>query len=170
MWDYMITSNENLSKKDKRGEQMPIKEENLILNLINSETGKELCRIDNLKDNLLSVESRNYSFDQDRKALNSFIDLSARSLSIDISIGAISLTSLIGIDVANAPDKYNFQIIKVKQARKHKKKRIFFSASLIISPVEIVGIFNSLLMISACVPLPAPGAPKNINFIFFSVY
>ena len=71
-----------------------------------------------------SVESRNYSFDKDRKALSSFIDLSARSLSIDISIGAISLTSLIGIDVANAPDKYNFQIIKFKQARKHKKKRI----------------------------------------------
>ena len=117
---------------------MPIKEENLILSLINSETGEELCYIDNLEDNLFSVESRNYSFDKDRKALSSFIDLSARSLSIDIFIGAISLTSLIGIDVANAPDKYNFQIIirryaatmnpirtlKIKQARKHKKKRI----------------------------------------------
>ena len=103
---------------------MPIKEENLILSLINSETGEELCYIDNLEDNLFSVESRNYSFDKDRKALSSFIDLSARSLSIDIFIGAISLTSLIGIDVANAPDKYNFQSIKVKQARKHKKKRI----------------------------------------------
>ena len=103
---------------------MPIKEENLILSLINSETGEELCYIDNLEDNLFSVESRNYSFDKDRKALSSFIDLSARSLSIDIFIGAISLTSLIGIDVANAPDKYKFQLIKVKQARKHKKKRI----------------------------------------------
>ena len=103
---------------------MPIKEENLILSLINSETGEELCYIDNLEDNLFSVESRNYSFDKDRKALSSFIDLSARSLSIDIFIGAISLTSLIGIDVANAPDKYNFQLIKVKQARKHKKNRI----------------------------------------------
>ena len=103
---------------------MPIKEENLILSLINSETGEELCYIDNLEDNLFSVESRNYSFDKDRKALSSFIDLSARSLSIDISIGAISLTSLIGIDVANAPDKYNFQIIKFQQARKPKKKRI----------------------------------------------
>ena len=102
---------------------MPIKEEKLIMSLIDSETGEELCYIDNLEDNLLSVESRN-SFDKDRKALRSFIDLSARSLSINISIGAMSLTSLIGIDVANAPDKYNFQIIKFKQARKHKKKRI----------------------------------------------
>ena len=103
---------------------MPIEKENLILNLINSETGEELCYIDNLEDNLFSVESSNYSFDKDRKALNSFIDLSACSLSIDISIDAISLISLIGVDVSNAPDKYNFQIMKVKQARKHKKKRI----------------------------------------------
>lgn len=103
---------------------MPIENENLILNLINSETGEELCCIDNLEDNLLSVESKNHSFDKDRKALNSFIDLSACSLSIDISIDAISLISLIGVDVSNAPDKYNFQIMKVKQARKHKKKRI----------------------------------------------
>ena len=103
---------------------MPIEKENLILNLINSETGEELCCIDNLKDNLLSVESRNYSFDKERKTLNSFIDLSARTLSIDVSIGAMSLISLIDVDVSNAPDKYNFQIMKVKQARKHKKKRI----------------------------------------------
>lgn len=103
---------------------MPIKEENLILSLINSETGEELCYIDNLEDNLLSVESRNYSFDKERKALNSFIDLSARTLSIDVSIGAMSLISLIDVDVSNAPDKYNFQIMKVKQARKHKKKKI----------------------------------------------
>lgn len=103
---------------------MPIKEENLILSLINSETGEELCYIDNLEDNLFSVESRNYSFDKERKTLNSFIDLSARTLSIDVSIGAMSLISLIDVDVSNAPDKYNFQIMKVKQARKHKKKRI----------------------------------------------
>lgn len=103
---------------------MPIENENLILNLINSETGEELCCIDNLEDNLLSVESKNHSFDKERKALRSFIDLSARTLSIDVSIGAMSLISLIGVDVANAPDKYNFQIIKFKQARKHKKKRI----------------------------------------------
>lgn len=103
---------------------MPIEKENFILNLINSETGEELCCIDNLEDNLLSVESRSYSFDKERKALNSFIDLSARTLSIDVSIGAMSLISLMGVDVSNAPDKYNFQIIKVKQTRKHKKKRI----------------------------------------------
>lgn len=103
---------------------MPIKEENLILSLINSETGEELCCIDNLEDNLLNVESRNYSFDKERKAWNSFIDLSARTLSIDVSMGAMSLISLIGVDVSNAPDKYNFQIMKVKQTRKHKKKRI----------------------------------------------
>lgn len=103
---------------------MPIEKENLILNLINSETGEELCYIDNLEDNLLSVESKNHSFDKERKALRSFIDLSARTLSIDVSIGAMSLISLIGVDVSNAPDKYNFQIMKVKQARKHKKKRI----------------------------------------------
>lgn len=103
---------------------MPIEKENFILNLINSETGEELCCIDNLEDNLLSVESKSYSFDKERKALNSFIDLSARTLSIDVSIGAMSLISLMGLDVSNAPDKYNFQIMKVKQARKHKKKRI----------------------------------------------
>ena len=120
----MIASNDNLSRKDKRGEQMPIEKENFILNLINSETGEELCCIDNLEDNLLSVESKSYSFDKERKALNSFIDLSARTLSIDVSIGAMSLISLMGLDVSNAPDKYNFQIMKVKQARKHKKKRI----------------------------------------------
>lgn len=120
----MIASNENLSRKDKRGEQMPIEKENFILNLINLETGEELCCIDNLEDNLLSVESKSYSFDKERKALNSFIDLSARTLSIDVSIGAMSLISLMGLDVSNAPDKYNFQIMKVKQARKHKKKRI----------------------------------------------
>lgn len=120
----MIASNENLSRKDKRGEQMPIEKENFILNLINSETGEELCCIDNLEDNLLSVESKSYSFDKERKALNSFIDISARTLSIDVSIGAMSLISLMGLDVSNAPDKYNFQIMKVKQARKHKKKRI----------------------------------------------
>lgn len=120
----MIASNENLSRKDKRGEQMPIEKENFILNLINSETGEELCCIDNLEDNLLSVESKSYSFDKERKALNSFIDLSARTLSIDVSIGVMSLISLMGLDVSNAPDKYNFQIMKVKQARKHKKKRI----------------------------------------------
>ena len=103
---------------------MPIEKENFILNLINLETGEELCCIDNLEDNLLSVESKSYSFDKERKALNSFIDLSARTLSIDVSIGAMSLISLMGLDVSNAPDKYNFQIMKVKQARKHKKKRI----------------------------------------------
>ncbi len=103
---------------------MPIEKENFILNLINSETGEELCCIDNLEDNLLSVESKSYSFDKERKALNSFIDLSARTLSIDVSIGAMSLISLMGVDISNAPDKCNFQIIKVKQTRKHKKKRI----------------------------------------------
>ena len=51
---------------------MPIEKENFILNLINSETGEELCCIDNLEDNLLSVESKSYSFDKERKALNSF--------------------------------------------------------------------------------------------------
>lgn len=30
----------------------------------------------------------------------------------------------LGVDISNAPDKCNFQIIKVKQTRKHKKKRI----------------------------------------------
>ena len=89
---------------------MPIEKEILFLNLINSETGEELCCIDNLEDNLLSVESRNYSFDKERKALNSFIDLSARTLSIDVSIGAMSLISLIDVDVSNAPDKYNFRL------------------------------------------------------------
>lgn len=103
---------------------MPIENENLILNLINSETGEELCCIDNLEDNLLSVESKNHSFDKERKALRSFIDLSAHTLPIDVSIGAMSLISLIGVDVSNVPDKYNFQIMKVKQTRKHKKKRI----------------------------------------------
>ena len=58
MWDYMITSNENLSKKDKRGEQMPIKEENLILSLINSETGEELYQVDGLQNISFNKESK----------------------------------------------------------------------------------------------------------------
>ena len=36
-----------------------------------------------------------------------------------------------------------------------------------ILPVEMVGMPSSLQIISACVPLPAPGAPSKIRFIGF---
>ena len=42
-----------------------------------------------------------------------------------------------------------------------------FTAALSILPVEMVGIPSSLQIISACVPLPAPGAPNIIIFIYF---
>ena len=41
----------------------------------------------------------------------------------------------------------------------------FLIASRRMLPVEMVGMFSFLLMISACVPFPAPGAPKRISFI-----
>ena len=83
MWDYMITSNENLSRKDKRGEQMPIKEENLILSLINSETGEELYQVDGLQNISFNKESKtNYVFDYEKKTLLSFADSPTFTLSL----------------------------------------------------------------------------------------
>ena len=115
----MITSNENLSKKDKRGEQMPIKEENLIL--INSETGEELYQVDGLQNISFNKESKtNYVFDYEKKTLLSFADSPTFTLSFNTPIDTSNLMLSLGVDISNAPDKYNFQIIKVK----HKKKRI----------------------------------------------
>ena len=121
----MITSNENLSRKAKRGEQMPIKEENLILSLINSETGEELYQVDGLQNISFNKESKtNYVFDYEKKTLLSFADSPTFTLSFNTPIDTSNLMLSFGADIYNAQDKCNFQIIKVKQTRKHKKKRI----------------------------------------------
>ena len=41
----------------------------------------------------------------------------------------------------------------------------FFTAAHRMLPVEMVGISSFFLMMSAWVPLPAPGAPKRISFM-----
>lgn len=104
---------------------MPIKEENLILSLINSETGEELYQVDGLQNISFNKESKtNYVFDYEKKTLLSFADSPTFTLSFNTPIDTSNLMLSLGVDISNAPDKYNFQIMKVKQARKHKKKRI----------------------------------------------
>lgn len=46
----------------------------------------------------------------------------------------------------------------------------FFTAARRMLPVEMVGMPNFRLMISAWVPLPAPGAPNRMIFIPFPFF
>lgn len=62
---------------------MPIKEENLILSLINSETGEELYQVDGLQNISFNKESKtNYVFDYEKKTLLSFADSPTFTLSL----------------------------------------------------------------------------------------
>ena len=88
---------------------MPIKEENLILSLINSETGEELYQVDGLQNISFNKESKtNYVFDYEKKTLLSFADSPTFTLSFNTPIDTSNLMLSLGVDISNAPDKYNF--------------------------------------------------------------
>lgn len=97
---------------------MPIKYElgGGELTLFDSTTGTELCNLYNVQ--LDSCEA------EEGTRLGNWIRKDA-SITMDFTTDEkVDINKILGLDVAQMPDSYDIQYIKIIQTRKHKKKRI----------------------------------------------
>ena len=86
------------------------------LTLFDTTTGKELCNLNNVQ--LDSCEAEGGT------RLGNWIRKDA-SITMDFTTDEkVDINKILGLDVAQMPDSYDIQYVKIVQARKHKKKRI----------------------------------------------
>lgn len=86
------------------------------LTLFDTTTGKELSSLDNVHLNSCEVE--------EGTRLGNWIRKDA-SITMDFTTDEkVDINKILGLDVAQMPDSYDIQYVKIVQARKHKKKRI----------------------------------------------
>lgn len=86
------------------------------LTLFNAMTGKELCNLNNVQ--LDSCEA------EEGTRLGNWIRKDA-SITMNFTTDEkVDINKILGLDVAQMPNSYDIQYVKIVQARKHKKKRI----------------------------------------------
>lgn len=96
---------------------MPIKYElgGGELTLFDTTIGKELCNLNNVQLDSCEAEDGR---------LGNWMRKDA-SITIDFTTDEkVDINKILGLDVAQMPDSYDIQYVKIVQARKHKKKRI----------------------------------------------
>ena len=86
------------------------------LTLFDATTGQELGKLDNVHLDSCKVE-KGIQF-------GNWMRQNA-SVTMEFTIdGKVDINKILGLDIAQMPDSYDVQYIKIIQARKHKKKRI----------------------------------------------
>lgn len=86
------------------------------LTLFNATTGKELSNLDNV--HLVSCEVEKGIRFGHWMRLNASITMKFTTEE------TVDINKILGLDIAQMPDSYDIQYVKIVQARKHKKKRI----------------------------------------------
>ncbi|WP_288682264.1 hypothetical protein [uncultured Eubacterium sp.] len=86
------------------------------LTLFNTTTGKELSNLDNVHLNSCEVEKGTQFGNWMRQNTSITMDFTTDEKD--------DFNKILGLDVAQMPDPYDIQYVKIVQARKHKKKRI----------------------------------------------
>lgn len=96
------------------------------MNFFDTETGKNFGQIEDIKEVNITTESETeYERDKHGKVLRSVNDPTYEfTFNADKPIDTEEFYKILGIDIANMPDAYDVQFIKLVQARKHKKRRI----------------------------------------------
>ena len=100
--------------------------EHCIMNCFDTKTGENLGQIEDIKEVNITTESETeYERDKHGKVLRSVNDsIYEFTFNADKPIDTEEFYKILGIDIANMPDAYDVQFIKIVQARKHKKRRI----------------------------------------------
>ena len=96
------------------------------MNIFDTETGKNLGQIEDIKEvNMTAKSEMEYVRDEDRVASH-FIHNPTYEMTFnsDKPIDIEEFYRVLGVDIANVPDAYDIQFVKFVQARKHKKRRI----------------------------------------------
>lgn len=95
-----------------------------VLSLFNATTNEKLCDLDGIKEIQIeesSIDETAYNHDE-HKIIHTPV---SSEMSITFNVNEpIDLNKVLGLDIAQFPDSYDIQYIKVIQVRKHKKKRI----------------------------------------------
>lgn len=86
------------------------------LTLFNATTGKELSNLDNV--HLVSCEVEKGIRFGHWMRLNASITMKFTTEE------TVDINKILGLDIAQMPDSYDIQYVKIVQARKYKKKRI----------------------------------------------
>ena len=97
------------------------------MNFFNTETGENLGQIEDIKEvNMVSGCQIDYARDKHGNTLTRCIHDPTYEFTFnaDKPIDTEEFYKILGIDIANMPDAYDVQFIKLVQARKHKKRRI----------------------------------------------
>ena len=104
----------------------PKDKEHCVMNFFDTETGENLGQIEDIKEVNITTESETeYERDKHGKVLRSVNDSTYEfTFNADKPIDTEEFYKILGIDIANMPDAYDVQFIKIVQARKHKKRRI----------------------------------------------
>lgn len=86
------------------------------MTLVDATTGKELSNINNVHLDSCKIE-KGIQF-------GNWMRQNA-SITMEFTIdGKVDINKILGLDIAQMPDSYGIQYIKIVQTRKHKKKRI----------------------------------------------
>ena len=96
------------------------------MNIFNAYTGEKLGQIENIKEANMTVESEiEYQRDEYSKVSRLSNDHTYElTFNTDKPIEKEDFHKILGMDIANLPDAYDIQFVKIVQARKHKKRRI----------------------------------------------
>ena len=106
---------------------IPLKDtEHCIINFFDTKTGENLGQVEDIEEVNMTTESETeYERDKHGKVLRSVNDHTYEfTFNADKPIDTEEFYKILGIDIANMPDAYDVQFIKLVQARKHKKRRI----------------------------------------------
>lgn len=91
--------------------------------MFDCETGKQVCKMDNVKRISLESDQTDSIYDRNNSCkINHNPTLEITFEDNDVNIEKIC--ELIGVDWNNKPDAYAIMLPIIKQRRKHKKKRI----------------------------------------------
>lgn len=108
---------------------MPTKEQ-VALDIFNAETSEMIGRLENVTNVLINSDSEDeYGYDDSNEewVLRKRWCYSKKTCEISFDVDNPDnndLKKILGVDRSDLPDAYDFQFVKVVQARKHKKKRI----------------------------------------------
>ena len=86
------------------------------LTLFDATTGRELSNLDNVHLDSCEVEKGTQFGNWMRQNASITMEFTTEE--------TVDINKILGLDIAQMPDSYDIQYVKVVQARKHKKKRI----------------------------------------------
>ena len=98
-----------------------------VMNFFDAGTGENLGQVEDIEEvNMTSEYQIDYGRDKHGNILTRCVRDPAYEFTFnaDKPIDTEEFYKILGIDIANMPDAYDVQFIKLVQARKHKKRRI----------------------------------------------